>query len=232
MSDASAERSAAGCTIKLDKEPIAEYLTSNITMLKWMIAEGYGDARTIERRIANMEAWLEAPDLLEADSNAEYACVIDIDLNKLTEPVLCCPNDPDDACLLSERAGENIDEVFIGSCMTNIGHFRAAGELLKEHAQQLPTRLWVAPPTKMDAAQLTEEGYYSTFGSVGARTEMPGCSLVWAIKPALQINPLLCPHLPGISRIVWEPALTYTLRQLKWRQFPQSWADCRPQKSI
>eukprot|EP00944_MAST-04C_sp_MAST-4C-sp1_P011890 g11890.t1 len=177
LSDASAERSAAGCTIKLDKEPIAEYLTSNITMLKWMIAEGYGDARTIERRIANMEAWLEAPDLLEADSNAEYACVIDIDLNKLTEPVLCCPNDPDDACLLSERAGEKIDEVFIGSCMTNIGHFRAAGELLKEHAQQLPTRLWVAPPTKMDAAQLTEEGYYSTFGSVGARTEMPGCSL-------------------------------------------------------
>ena len=177
LSDASAERSAAGCTIKLDKEPIAEYLTSNITMLKWMIAEGYGDPRTIERRIANMEAWLEAPDLLEADNNAEYACVIDIDLNELKEPVLCCPNDPDDACLLSEREGEKIDEVFIGSCMTNIGHFRAAGELLKEHGKQLPTRLWVAPPTKMDAAQLTDEGYYATFGSVGARTEMPGCSL-------------------------------------------------------
>jgi aconitate hydratase 2 / 2-methylisocitrate dehydratase len=177
LSDASAERSAAGCTIKLDKEPIAEYLTSNITMLKWMINEGYGDPRTIERRIANMEAWLEAPDLMEADNNAEYACVIDIDLNQLTEPILCCPNDPDDACLLSEREGEKIDEVFIGSCMTNIGHFRAAGELLKEHGEQLPTRLWVAPPTKMDAAQLTDEGYYATFGSVGARTEMPGCSL-------------------------------------------------------
>merc|ERR1711871_1501484 len=177
LSDASAERSAAGCSIKLNQEPVEEYLKSNITMLKWMIAEGYGDARTIERRIANMEAWLEAPDLLEADSNAEYAAVIDIDLNELDEPVLCAPNDPDDARLLSDRAGENIDEVFIGSCMTNIGHFRAAGELLKEHAQQLPTRLWVAPPTKMDAALLTEEGYYSTFGSVGARTEMPGCSL-------------------------------------------------------
>merc|ERR1711871_106821 len=177
LSDASAERSAAGCTIKLDKEPIAEYLTSNITMLKWMIAEGYGDPRTIERRIANMEAWLEAPDLMEADEKAEYACVIDIDLNELKEPVLCCPNDPDDACLLSEREGEKIDDVLIGSCMTNIGHFRAAGELLKEHGGQLPTRLWVAPPTKMDAAQLTDEGYYATFGSVGARTEMPGCSL-------------------------------------------------------
>merc|ERR1711871_434191 len=177
LSDASAERSAAGCTIKLDKEPIAEYLTSNIVMLKWMINEGYGDPRTIERRIANMEAWLEAPDLMEADEKAEYACVIDIDLNELKEPVLCCPNDPDDACLLSEREGEKIDEVFIGSCMTNIGHFRAAGELLKDHGKQLPTRLWVAPPTKMDAAQLTDEGYYSTFGSVGARTEMPGCSL-------------------------------------------------------
>merc|ERR1711871_442922 len=177
LSDASAERSAAGCTIKLDEASIIEYLNSNIILLKWMISEGYGDTRTIERRIANMEAWLEAPDLMEADSNAEYACVIDIDLNKLTEPVLCCPNDPDDACLLSEREGEKIDEVFIGSCMTNIGHFRAAGELLKEHGGQLPTRLWVAPPTKMDAAQLTDEGYYATFGSVGARTEMPGCSL-------------------------------------------------------
>jgi aconitate hydratase 2/2-methylisocitrate dehydratase len=177
LSDASAERSAAGCSIKLNKEPIIEYLNSNITMLKWMIAEGYGDARTMKRRIANMEAWLQKPELLEGDSNAEYAAVFEIDLNKLTEPVLCAPNDPDDARLLSEVQGTKIDEVFIGSCMTNIGHFRAAGKLLKKFDGQLPTRLWVAPPTKMDEAQLTAEGYYSIYGNVGARTEMPGCSL-------------------------------------------------------
>eukprot|EP00931_Biecheleriopsis_adriatica_P036997 TRINITY_DN2123_c0_g1_i2.p1 TRINITY_DN2123_c0_g1~~TRINITY_DN2123_c0_g1_i2.p1 ORF type:complete len:904 (+),score=254.07 TRINITY_DN2123_c0_g1_i2:77-2788(+) len=177
LSDASAERSAAGCSIKLDKEPIIEYLKSNIVMLKWMIAEGYGDARTLKRRIANMEAWLEKPTLLEADPGAEYHTVIDIDLNNLKEPVLCCPNDPDDAKTLSDVAGEKIDEVFIGSCMTNIGHFRAAGNLLKNYDGQLPTRLWVSPPTKMDAAQLTDEGYYAVYGKVGARTEMPGCSL-------------------------------------------------------
>ena len=177
LSDASAERSAAGCTIKLDREPIEEYLNSNITMLKWMISEGYGDKRTLERRIADMTAWLETPTLLEADANADYAAVIDINLDELTEPVLCCPNDPDDACLLSERQGETIDEVFIGSCMTNIGHFRAAGKLFEDVKGQLPSKLWIAPPTKMDAAQLTEEGYYATFGKVGARTEMPGCSL-------------------------------------------------------
>jgi len=177
LSDASAERSAAGCSIKLDKEPIAEYLKSNIVMLKWMIAEGYGDARTLKRRIANMEAWLENPKLLEADAEAEYHTVIEIDLNELKEPVLCCPNDPDDAKTLADVAGEKIDEVFIGSCMTNIGHFRAAGNLLKECDGQLPTRLWVAPPTKMDAAQLNDEGYYAIYGKVGARTEMPGCSL-------------------------------------------------------
>eukprot|EP00928_Gymnodinium_smaydae_P033084 TRINITY_DN237_c0_g1_i3.p1 TRINITY_DN237_c0_g1~~TRINITY_DN237_c0_g1_i3.p1 ORF type:complete len:914 (+),score=247.60 TRINITY_DN237_c0_g1_i3:82-2823(+) len=177
LSDASAERSAAGCTIKLDKEPIAEYLTSNITMLKWMIAEGYGDARTLKRRIASMEAWLENPVLMEADKDAEYHTVFDIDLKTITEPILCCPNDPDDAKSLTEIGQEKIDEVFIGSCMTNIGHFRAAGELLKGFDGQLPTRLWVAPPTKMDEAQLTAEGYYSVYGKVGARTEMPGCSL-------------------------------------------------------
>merc|ERR1719499_2316750 len=177
LSDASAERSAAGCTIKVDKEPIAEYLTSNITMLKWMIAEGYGDVRTIKRRIASMEAWLEKPVLMEADKDAEYHKVYEIDLATITEPVLCCPNDPDDAKTLTEIGEEKIDEVFIGSCMTNIGHFRAAGELLKGFKGQLPTRLWVAPPTKMDEAQLTAEGYYSVYGSVGARTEMPGCSL-------------------------------------------------------
>ena len=177
LSDASAERSAAGCTIKLNKEPITEYLTSNITMLKWMIAEGYGDRRTIERRIARMENWIAKPVLMEADAGAAYAATIDIDLNKLKEPVLCAPNDPDDARLLSSVQGTKIDEVFIGSCMTNIGHFRAAGKLLKEVQGAVPTRLWIAPPTKMDAAQLTSEGYYSTYGSVGARTEMPGCSL-------------------------------------------------------
>lgn len=177
LSDASAERSAAGCTIKLDKEPIIEYLQSNVVMLKWMIAEGYGDARTLERRIARMEEWLANPVLMEADPKAEYAAVIDIDLNELKEPVLALPNDPDASALLSEVAGTPVDEVFIGSCMTNIGHFRAAGKLLTFMDKPIPTRLWIAPPTKMDEAQLIEEGYYSTFGVAGARTEMPGCSL-------------------------------------------------------
>eukprot|EP01038_Epipyxis_sp_PR26KG_P005901 gene5901-8141_t len=177
LSDASAERSAAGCSIKLNKEPIIEYLNSNITLLKWMIAEGYGDARTISRRIAKMEAWLQNPQLLEADKEAEYAAEIHIDLNNIKEPILCAPNDPDDARLLSEVAGQKIDEVFIGSCMTNIGHFRAAGKLLSKYEGQLPTRLWIAPPTRMDETQLISEGYYSTYGKVGARTEMPGCSL-------------------------------------------------------
>jgi len=177
LTDASAERSAAGCTIKLDREPIEEYLNSNIVLLKWMIAEGYGDRRTLERRIQGMEKWLADPQLLEADADAEYAEIIEIDLNDIKEPILCAPNDPDDARLLSDVQGEKIDEVFIGSCMTNIGHFRAAGKLLDSHKGQLPTRLWVAPPTRMDAAQLTEEGYYSVFGKSGARIEIPGCSL-------------------------------------------------------
>ncbi|MEH8026843.1 bifunctional aconitate hydratase 2/2-methylisocitrate dehydratase [Gallibacterium anatis] len=177
LSDASAERSAAACTIKLNKEPIIEYLNSNITLLKWMIAEGYGDARTLERRIKNMQAWLAAPQLLQADPDAEYAAVIEINMDEIKEPILCAPNDPDDARKLSEVQGDKIDEVFIGSCMTNIGHFRAAGKLLNKFADVIPTRLWIAPPTKMDAALLTEEGYYSIFGKSGARTEMPGCSL-------------------------------------------------------
>ncbi|KAJ8602644.1 hypothetical protein CTAYLR_004113 [Chrysophaeum taylorii] len=176
LSDASAERSAAGCTIKLDKEPIIEYINSNIVMLKWMVQEGYGDRRTIERRVARMEQWLANPVLMEADKDAQYAEIIDINLDDITEPILCAPNDPDDARLLSEVQDTKIDEVFIGSCMTNIGHFRAAGKVLKD-ADTLPTRLWICPPTKMDAAQLVEEGYYSIFGKVGARTEMPGCSL-------------------------------------------------------
>ncbi|WP_020481161.1 bifunctional aconitate hydratase 2/2-methylisocitrate dehydratase [Methylomonas sp. MK1] len=176
LSDASAERSAGGCTIKLNEAPIREYLNSNITLLKWMIAEGYGDVRTIQRRIKAMQDWLANPVLMEADKDAEYAEIIEIDLNEITEPLLACPNDPDDIKPLSEVAGTKIDEVFIGSCMTNIGHFRAAGKLL-EKAGALPTRLWVAPPTKMDQNQLIKEGYYGTFGKVGARTEMPGCSL-------------------------------------------------------
>jgi len=176
LSDASAERSAGGCTIKLNEAPIREYLNSNITLLKWMIAEGYGDARTIQRRIKAMQEWLENPVLMAADADAEYAEVIEINMDEITEPLLACPNDPDDIKPLSELANTQIDEVFIGSCMTNIGHFRAAGKLL-EKAGALPTRLWVAPPTKMDQSQLVEEGYYGTFGKVGARTEMPGCSL-------------------------------------------------------
>jgi len=176
LSDASAERSAGGCTIKLDEAPIREYLESNITLLKWMIADGYGDARTIARRIKAMKAWLENPELLEADADAEYAEIIEIDLNEIKEPLLACPNDPDDVKPLSEVQGTGIDEVFIGSCMTNIGHYRAAGELLKK-AGSIPTRLWIAPPTRMDEHQLMEEGYYSIYGKAGARTEMPGCSL-------------------------------------------------------
>jgi len=177
LSDASAERSASGCTVKLDKEPIIEYINSNIVMFKWMINEGYGDVRTITRRIEGMEAWLSNPVLLVADSDAEYAEIIDIDLNEIKEPLLACPNDPDDIKTLSAVAGAKIDEVFIGSCMTNIGHFRAAGKLLEQLEEPVVTRLWIAPPTKMDEAQLIAEGYYAIFGRSGARTEMPGCSL-------------------------------------------------------
>jgi len=176
LSDASAERSAAGCTVKLNPEPVKEYLNSNIVLMKNMIAQGYNDKRALERRIKAVEAWLANPQLLEADANAEYAHVLEIDMDQLKEPVLCCPNDPDDAKLLSDVAGTKIDEVFIGSCMTNIGHFRAASKLL-EGRRDIPVKLWIAPPTKMDAAELTKEGHYGVFGAAGARTEMPGCSL-------------------------------------------------------
>lgn len=176
LSDASAERSAAGCTVHLDKAPIIEYINSNITLLKWMIAEGYQDPRSLQRRIKAMEAWLADPQLLKADADAEYAAVIEIDLADVHEPIVACPNDPDDVKTLSEVSGAVIDEVFIGSCMTNIGHFRAASKLL-EGKRDIPTKLWVAPPTKMDAAELTKEGHYGTFGTAGARMEMPGCSL-------------------------------------------------------
>jgi aconitate hydratase 2/2-methylisocitrate dehydratase len=177
LSDASAERSAAGCTITLSEDSVAEYLRSNVVMLKWMIAEGYGDKRTIARRIQGMEEWLAKPELMRADNDAEYAHIIEIDLADIKEPILCAPNDPDDARLLSTVQDEKIDEVFIGSCMTNIGHFRAAGKLLEANDADIPTRLWIAPPTKMDAAQLSDEGYYNIFGKSGARIEMPGCSL-------------------------------------------------------
>ena len=176
LSDASAERSAAGCTVRLNKEPVIEYLNSNIVLLKNMIAQGYQDKRSIERRIAKMQEWLAAPTLLEADADAEYAHVLEIDMNTIKEPILCCPNDPDDARFLSEVAGTKIDEAFIGSCMTNIGHFRAASKLL-EGKRDIPVKLWVAPPTKMDQEQLTVEGHYANFGAAGARTEQPGCSL-------------------------------------------------------
>ena len=176
LSDSSAERSAAGCTVHLNKEPVIEYINSNITLMKSLIANGYADARTLARRIAAQEAWLKNPQLLKADADAEYAAVIEIDLAEIHEPIVACPNDPDDVKMLSEVAGAKIDEVFIGSCMTNIGHFRAASKLL-ESKRDIPVKLWVAPPTKMDQTQLTEEGHYSVLGAAGARMEMPGCSL-------------------------------------------------------
>jgi len=177
LSDASAERSAAGCTINLSEESVAEYLRSNITMLRWMIAEGYGDPRTLERRAQQMEEWIADPKLMRADKDAEYSHVVEIDLAEIKEPIVCCPNDPDDARTLSDVAGDKVDEVFIGSCMTNIGHFRAAGKLLAQNKEPLKTRLWMSPPTKMDQAQLMEEGYFNIYGTAGVRTEMPGCSL-------------------------------------------------------
>ncbi|HCG69324.1 MAG TPA: bifunctional aconitate hydratase 2/2-methylisocitrate dehydratase, partial [Gammaproteobacteria bacterium] len=176
LSDASAERSAAGCTIKLGEDSVAEYLRSNITLLRWMIAGGYGNVRTLERRVRKMEEWVANPSLMTADADAEYAAVIEIDLADINEPIVCCPNDPDDARLLSDVAGDKVDEIFIGSCMTNIGHFRAAGKLL-DAADSVKTRFWICPPTRMDAHTLMEEGYYNIYGRVGARTEMPGCSL-------------------------------------------------------
>ena len=188
LSDASAERSAAGCTIKLDKEPIIEYLNSNIVMLRWMIANEYGDARTLDRRIKAMEKWLANPELMEADADAEYAEIIEIDMNEIKEPLLACPNDPDDVKTLADVAGTPVDEVFLGSCMTNIGHFRAAGKLLEAYGGTIPTRLWVVPPTKMDESQLSDEGYYSIYAAAGARTEMPGCSLCMGNQARVAAN--------------------------------------------
>jgi aconitate hydratase 2/2-methylisocitrate dehydratase len=188
LSDASAERSAGGCTIELSEESVAEYLRSNIVMLRWMIDNGYGDARTLERRARAMEEWLANPVLMRADADAEYAEVIEINMSEITEPLLACPNDPDDVKPLSEVQGDKIDEVFIGSCMTNIGHFRAAGKLLQAAGEVIPTRLWIAPPTKMDEKQLMEEGYYNIYASSGARTEMPGCSLCMGNQARIAAN--------------------------------------------
>jgi aconitate hydratase 2/2-methylisocitrate dehydratase len=188
LSDASAERSAAGCTIDLDEDTIAEYLRSNVVLLRSMIAEGYGDPRTLERRARKMEDWLANPSLMKADPDAEYSAVIEIDLAEVTEPIVCCPNDPDDARLLSSVAGDQVDEVFIGSCMTNIGHFRAAGKLLEKHKGGISTRLWIVPPTRMDEHLLMEEGYYNIFGAAGARTEMPGCSLCMGNQARVAAN--------------------------------------------
>ncbi len=188
LSDASAERSAGGCTIDLSEESVAEYLRSNVVMLRWMIDNGYQDVRTLERRARAMEEWLANPTLMRADADAEYAEVIEIDMSKITEPLLACPNDPDDVKPLSEVAGDKIDEVFIGSCMTNIGHFRAAGKLLQAAGEVIPTRLWIAPPTKMDEHQLMEEGYYNIFATSGARTEMPGCSLCMGNQARVAAN--------------------------------------------
>ena len=187
LSDASAERSSSGCTIKLNKEPIIEYLNSNIVLMRWLISEGYGDERTIERRAQAMEAWLENPELLEADEDAEYAAIIEINLDDIKEPLLACPNDPDDIKPLSEVSQTKIDEVFIGSCMTNIGHFRAAGNLLKQ-AKEVPTTLWIVPPTKMDEHQLIEENYYKIFKNSGARMEVPGCSLCMGNQARVEDN--------------------------------------------
>ena len=188
LSDASAERSAAGCTIDLSEDSIVEYLRSNIVLLRSMIADGYGDARTLERRARKMEEWLANPSLMKADSDAEYSAIIEIDLAEITEPIVCAPNDPDDARLLSDVAGDSVDEVFIGSCMTNIGHFRAAGKLLQQHKGSISTRMWIVPPTRMDEHQLMEEGYYNIFGAAGARTEMPGCSLCMGNQARVAAN--------------------------------------------
>ncbi len=188
LSDASAERSAAGCTIELSEDSVTEYLRSNIVLLRSMIADGYGDPRTLERRAGKMEEWLANPTLMKADADAEYTEVIEIDLTEVTEPIVCCPNDPDDARLLSSVAGDPVDEVFIGSCMTNIGHFRAAGKLLDQHKGGISTRMWIVPPTRMDEHQLMEEGYYNIFGAAGARTEMPGCSLCMGNQARVAAN--------------------------------------------
>ena len=233
ISDASAERSASGCTIALGEDPISEYLRSNIALIDWMLAQGYGARETLERRSNKMQEWLNKPELMKRDSNAKYHREIEIDMDQLTEPLLCCPNDPDDVKPLSEVAGTPIDEVFIGSCMTNIGHYRAAGELLKAHGSKgIPSRLWIAPPTKMDQFLLTEEGYYNIFGTSGARMEVPGCSCAWEIRPAW--HPTVLWSLPrrATSPTAWAMAPMSTWHLPSWQRYPLCWDAYRPMKSI
>jgi aconitate hydratase 2/2-methylisocitrate dehydratase len=230
LSDAAAERSAAACAIQLDKAPIIEYMRSNITLMKWMIATGYEDKRTLGRRIKAMEAWIAKPELLKADAGAEYAAVIEIDLADVKEPIVACPNDPDDAKLLSEVAGAKIDEVFIGSCMTNIGHFRAAGKVL-EGKTDIPTRLWVAPPTKMDAAILNEEGYYAILGKSGARMEMPGCSLCMGNQAQIGRAARRCRPRPATSPTASASTPSSTSAPPNWPRSAPCWAASRPSPS-
>ncbi len=230
LSDASAERSAAGCTVHLNKEPIIEYINSNITLLGWMIEQGYKDPRSLQRRIDKMKAWLADPQLLKADADAEYAAVIEIDLADVHEPILACPNDPDDVKTLSEVAGAKIDEVFIGSCMTNIGHFRAASKLL-EGKRDIPTKLWVAPPTKMDAAELTKEGHYGTFGTAGARMEMPGCSLCMGNQAQVKEGARCSPPPPATSPTAWGATPTCTWVRRSWPPSARAWVASRPRPS-
>ena len=227
LSDASAERSAAGCTIALDEDTIAEYLRSNVVLLRAMVAEGYGDARTLERRASKMEEWLANPSLMQADADAEYAAVIEIDLAEVKEPIVCAPNDPDDARLLSDVAGDKVDEVFIGSCMTNIGHFRAAGKLLEQHKGSLSTRLWISPPTRMDQHLLMEEGYYNIFGRAGARTEMPGCSLCMGNQARVAANStVLSTSTRNFPNRLGDGANVY-LTSAELAAVGRSWASCR-----
>ena len=207
LSDASAERSAAGCTIALDEGTVSEYLRSNVTLLRSMIAEGYGDSRTLERRARKMEEWLKEPSLMKADVDAEYAAVIEIDLAEVIEPIVCAPNDPDDARLLSDVAGDSVDEVFIGSCMTNIGHFRAAGKLLQQHKGTISTRMWVVPPTRMDEHQLMEEGYYNILRCSGRpHRKCRGALCAWAIRPGSPPTPPCCLPPRETSPIAWAMA--------------------------
>jgi aconitate hydratase 2/2-methylisocitrate dehydratase len=213
--------------VHLNKEPIIEYINSNITMLKWMIATGYSDVRTIKRRIAAMQAWLADPQLLKADADAEYAAVIEIDLADIVEPIVACPNDPDDVKTLADVAGAKIDEVFIGSCMTNIGHFRAASKLL-ENKRDIPVKLWMAPPTKMDAKQLSEEGHYGVLGSAGARMEMPGCVCAWAIRRRSRRAQPCFPPAHVISPTGWGKTAMCIWVVQSWPRFAQSWDVFRP----
>ena len=231
LSDASAERSAGGCTIDLSEESVAEYLRSNVVMLRWMIANGYGDVRTLERRAAAMEEWLANPTLLRADENAEYAEVIEINMSQITEPLLACPNDPDDVKPLSEVAGTEIEEVFIGSCMTNIGHFRAAGKLLQASGESIPSRLWIAPPTRMDEQQLMEEGFYNIYAQAGRARKCRAAACAWGTKRGFALGPPAYPPPPGTSRIGWGKGPTCSSPPLSWRRWQRSSVASRTTRS-